>query len=319
MLKLNAYRFSQRELNKMLWLKELFENNEYEIERFPEVYCDTFDKACEIYPSLRKNTTQENTPDYLGVYIPDYTTENCQENCNFKIVNEGVIVIFKDRICKYSDLISSKLSTNAQVTEDSLMFLVLCHELGHWLTHWPSDISGSRWLCGYYHNYDTGNPDIITHESLAQIITYWCADGQPLDELILRDFLTPANPNSAYNKYLALVGISKSEILQKISLLRGNMGCGSILTDEKAYELLKSNFLNEIRDYAKEHSIRKLELLIERLKTLKSETINAFILYRFGKEIEYDYILCLLEREGILDDEAKEVFKFDRRFCLPMK
>lgn len=319
MMKLNAYRFSQRELNKMIWLKELFENNYFVIERFPEVYYDTFDNAYEVFESLKglkeKFRFEEDTPDYLGVYIPRYTNKKCKNDCKFEIVNEGVIVLFEDKIREASVEISSKLSISSLTVEDSIRFLVLCHELGHWLTHWPSDASGSRWTCGYYYNYNTGLPDIITHESLAQLITYWCADGQPLDESILKDFLTPTNPNSAYNKYLALVSISKSEILKKLSLLRGNMGCDSILSDETAYELLKSDFIKEICDYAFEHSIRKLTLETKNIKALNIEIINQFILYRFGKSIEYDYILCLIEKEGILNDHAKEILKFEKRFC----
>ncbi len=41
-LNLKAYRFSSEEMKKMLWLKELFENNGFTVGRFPEVYLDTF-------------------------------------------------------------------------------------------------------------------------------------------------------------------------------------------------------------------------------------------------------------------------------------
>jgi hypothetical protein len=41
-LNLQAYRFSSEEMSKMLWLKELFENNGFTVGRFPEVYLDTF-------------------------------------------------------------------------------------------------------------------------------------------------------------------------------------------------------------------------------------------------------------------------------------
>ena len=42
---LTAYRFSAQEIDKMLWLKDLFENNGFTVDRFPEVYYDTFEKA----------------------------------------------------------------------------------------------------------------------------------------------------------------------------------------------------------------------------------------------------------------------------------
>jgi len=39
-MKLNAYRFSQPEMTKMLLLKELFENNGFVIDRFPDRLCN---------------------------------------------------------------------------------------------------------------------------------------------------------------------------------------------------------------------------------------------------------------------------------------
>jgi hypothetical protein len=45
--KLDAYRFSSEEMKKMLWLKDLFEDNGFTVERFPEVYYDTFENLKE--------------------------------------------------------------------------------------------------------------------------------------------------------------------------------------------------------------------------------------------------------------------------------
>jgi len=50
-----AYRFSSNELSKMGWFKGLFTDNGYLIERFPEVYYDTFDNARKVYPNLERN------------------------------------------------------------------------------------------------------------------------------------------------------------------------------------------------------------------------------------------------------------------------
>lgn len=317
MMKLNAYRYTQPEVTKMLWIKELFENNGFVIDRFPEVFYDTFDNACEIRPDLRKEKLHENTPDYVGVYIPNYTEENCKDDCQFKRVDEGYIILFEDRIKKAAEYIDSKMSAGVLNIENSIKFLVLCHELGHWLTHWPSDSTGLRWDCRYYFNTVTNEADKITHEALAQLITYWCADGHPLHEQILSEFLTPKNPTSAYNKYLALVGISKVDILERLNLLRANMGCNALLTDETAYNLLKTpSFMSEIQHWAKEHSIRKIDLNLDDLKVLEKSILNRFLIHRYGREIEYDYILCMLEKEGILDEHAKSILKFDKRFCI---
>ena len=307
--KLDAYRFSSDEMKKMLWLKDLFEDNGFTVERFPEVYYDTFDKACEVWDFLDKINHEEGTPDYLGVYISDNTEEKCEGNCDLEIVNEGVIVLFKDRILAYAERIDGKLALGLSVIENSLKEVVLYHELGHWFSHWPLDDSGANWKCGY----DT--KDKITHESYAQIIAYWCSDGNPVNEVILRDYLTPINTASPYYMYLSLIPHSKNDILNKLKLIRKHMGCLAILTDETAYDVLISNIIDEIVDYAA-NSLRKLELNKADLKSIKPEILNEFIAYRFGKKIEYDYILCILNSKEPLDENSIKVFKFDDKFCI---
>ena len=313
--KLDAYRFSSDEMKKMLWLKDLFEDNGFTVERFPEVYYDTFEKACEVWPSLKENHDEEGTPDYLGVYIPDYSEIKCNENCDLKIVNEGVIVLFKDKILAYAERIDDKLAIGLSVIENSLKEVVLFHELGHWFSHWPLDNSGSNWKCRYYYDFKTEKADKITHESFAQIIAYWCSDGNPVNEVILRDYLTPKNTASPYYMYLELIPHSKSDILNKLKLIRKHMGCSAILTDETAYAVLKSNIIDEIANHAS-NSLRKLELNKADLKFIKTDILNEFIAYRFGKNIEYDYILCILNSKEPLDENSIKVFKFDDKFCI---
>ena len=62
---LQAYRFSEQEMNKMIELKGIFEKNGFEINRFPEVYYDDYDNYEEIYGKIKD--PGENI-DYLGVY-----------------------------------------------------------------------------------------------------------------------------------------------------------------------------------------------------------------------------------------------------------
>ena len=307
--KLDAYRFSSEEIKKMLWLKDLFVENGYTVERFPEVYYDTFDKACEVWPILEENKDEEGIPDYLGVYIANRTKIKCEEKCDLKIVNEGVIVLFKDRILAYAERIDGKLALGLSVIENSLKEVVLYHELGHWLSHWPLDDSGANWKCGY------NSKDKITHESYAQIIAYWCSDGNPVNEVILRDYLTPNNDDSPYYKYLKLIPHSKNDILNKLKLIRKHMGCSGVLTDGTAYDVLKSNIIDEIVASASK-SLRKLELNIADLKSINPEILNDFIAYHFGKNIEYDYILCILNKKELLDEKSKIVLKFDKNFCI---
>jgi hypothetical protein len=313
--KLDAYRFSSEEMKKMLWLKDLFEDNGYTVERFPEVYYDTFDKACEVWDFLDKINHEEGTPDYLGVYIPNYSEIKCEENCDLKIVNEGVIVLFKDRILAYAERIDDKLALGLSVIENSLKEVVLYHELGHWFSHWPLDDSGSNWKCRYYYDFKTEKADKITHESYAQIIAYWCSAGNPVNEVILRDYLTPINKESPYYKYLSLIPHSKNDILNKLKLIRKHMGCSAILTDETAYAVLKSNIIDEIANHAS-NSPRQLVLNKADLKFIKTDILNEFIAYRFGKNIEYDYILCILNSKELLDDKSKAILKFENKFCI---
>lgn len=313
--KIDAYRFSSEEMKKMLWLKDLFEDNGFTVERFPEVYYDSFEKACEVWPSLKENKDEEGTPDYLGVYIPDYTEIKCEENCDLKIVNEGVIVLFKDRILAYAERIDGKLALGLSVIENSLKEVVLYHELGHWFSHWPLDDSKSNWKCGYYYNYKTGKADKITHESYAQIIAYWCSVGNTLNEVILRDYLTPKNTASPYYMYLELIPHSKNDILNKLKLIRKHMGCSGVLADETAYKVLQSNIIDEIVNHASK-SVRKLELNKANLKSINSEILNDYIAYHFAKNIEYDYILCILNSKEPLDDKSKAILKFDGKFCI---
>jgi hypothetical protein len=307
-LNLKAYRFSSEEMSKMLWLKELFENNGFIIGRFPEVYLDTFERACKVFPNLKKEKRDEGTPDYLGVYIPDYTEIKCHENCEKEIVNEGLIILFEDKIAEYAERIEKVLSIGLPVIENSLKEVVLYHELGHWFSHW-AEKGGENWKCGYSAN------DKITHESYAQIIAYWCAHGNPINELMLSDYLTQKNTPSPYNKYLSLIDFAKSDILNKLILIRKHMGCLATLSDEKAFDVLKSNIMDEIIKYAA-NSLRKLKLNKEDLKSVNIEILNDFIAYRFGKGIEYDYILCILHSREILDEKSKSILRFDKKFCI---
>ena len=226
-----------------------------------------------------------------------------------ELVNEGVIVLFKDRILAYAERIDGKLALGLSVIENSLKEVVLYHELGHWFSHWPLDDSSSNWKCGY------NSQDKITHESFAQIIAYWCSAGNPVNEVILRDYLTPINKESPYYMYLELIPRSKSDILNKIKLIRKHMGCSAILTDETAYDVLKSNIIDEIANHAS-NSPRQLVLNKADLKSINSEILNELIAYRFGKKIEYDYILCNLNSKELLDEKSKAILKFDGKFCV---
>jgi hypothetical protein len=210
---LQAYRFSEQEMNKMIELKGIFEDNGFKIDRFPEVYYDDYDNYKEFYGEIKHPS--ENI-DYLGVY-----TDFC---IPFDEINskEGIIIIFKDRIEK-----------KKENEKDSFRFIVLMHELGHWLTHWAK-YNNENWSKGYRAGIDKK-----THESLAQLIAYWAVDGNPTLENILKTRLTPANPTDPYALYKNLIEFSKTTILEKLVEIRFNLGC----SDDMMYDFLKSKTL----------------------------------------------------------------------------
>jgi hypothetical protein len=195
-INLKAYRFSESELKKLIDLRQLFSENNLVTDRFPEIYYDDIENYEHLFGKFK--ATNEDTADYLGVYHygcePDELT-----------TKEGIIVLFKDRIenfCKRKpvDLIDVR-------------YIVLMHEMGHWLTHW-SKSDGANWEKGY------GIDNPMTHEALAQLIAYWMVDGNPNCEKILRGPLTPEDKNNEYAHYLNLTGKSKSDVLLKLIEIR---------------------------------------------------------------------------------------------------
>ncbi|MBU3714042.1 MAG: hypothetical protein FGM46_03750 [Ferruginibacter sp.] len=236
----NAYRLSQQEMEKMIWLKQIFESNNYSFDpnRFPEIYYEDYQKVEEYYDKAwdeirERDRGVDEEIDYLGFYIPkDYNPIY-----NFTKTHEGIIVLFKDRIEEYCERNSKNV--------DDVRFVVLMHELGHWLTHWAKfkDAKSSldRWIYGM-NLYPITR---YTHEALAQLITYWACDGNPVHEKTLFDLSPKGNdrkvdPSAIYGGYIQLTGKSKSEILLKISELRTYW----IFNDEKMLEFLKSDNLD---------------------------------------------------------------------------
>ena len=219
---LQAYRFSEQEMNKMIELKVIFEQNDFEINRFPEVYYDDYDNYEEIYGKIKD--PDENI-DYLGVYT-DFWIPSDEINSK-----EGIIVLFKDRIENYC--------YEKQMEVNSVRFIVLMHELGHWLTHWAT-YNNENWSKGY-----KAGTDKKTHESLAQLIAFWAVEDNSNLKNLLETRLTPANnPNNPYALYKNLIKFSKSIILNKLIEIRKH----AFLTDDLMYAFLSSDakFMYEI-------------------------------------------------------------------------
>jgi hypothetical protein len=283
---IDAYRFSSDEMKKMLWLKDLFEDNGFSVGRFPEVYYDTFENFNEDLKSKLEKIENSNirdwykeissdskwnnlfegfshmyednqfdltprqveelksnlTPEMLGVYeISENTTEpKC--DCGIKI-NEGQIILFKDRIEKIASFIAHAENQNLNLIIDTLRYIVLMHELGHWFTHWCMNFdiqkkANVNWECGYYINTHASAPDKITHESLAQLICFWTTYDSNLSRKILIQYFTPSEEKNEYNKYLPLIDKSKNQILSNLKIIRNLCK----LMDSEKYKILKSNF-----------------------------------------------------------------------------
>lgn len=242
---LKIYRFSGEELDRMLSLKKLFEENHFSIERFPEVYYDTYDRYCDAY-GCEKQEEDSNydwladmNPDKLGVYRYRLIDADCH------LSKEGVIILFSDRIEKFCE--------RRSLDKCHVRLIVLLHELGHWLCHWPEDTGNKsieRWLSmaknsikrnwnyGYDWNYLAGN--IKTHEILAKLIAYWSVKGKANLKDILMNQLSPADSQNPYSLYKQYLGKEKKEMIRKIIDLRKHF----FLSDELACEYLSGNFEN---------------------------------------------------------------------------
>ena len=216
---LQSYNFNSNDFisQGMAKLKELFLNNGYLVYRWPEIYLDDYDVYKNKYGEIKSN--DEDTPDYLAVYT-DFGTHG---------EKEGIVVLFKDRIQSFCKI--------KKLNFDDVCFVILMHELGHWLSHWPI-CNGGNWSEGY-----NAGTDKKTHESFAQLIAYWMVDGNPKLENILSSNLTPKNTGDPYYLYNNLKHHSKSLILKKLSEFR----CGHITLssfggdDDEMYDYLASN------------------------------------------------------------------------------
>ncbi len=116
---MKAYRFSKEELYFMKRLQSY--GSTYDFDRWPEVYWgkppeSDRDENCEIPINLYDS-------DYLGMYL-------------YSINEEGHIELFEERIKNCARSISNDLDLSVEAVFRDLCFIVLMHELGHWLTHW---------------------------------------------------------------------------------------------------------------------------------------------------------------------------------------
>lgn len=278
-INLKAYRFSEEELQKILELKSLFQNNGFEIERLPEVYFDDYDRFKEVFGEIENDKWNNDfdfvlEPEMIGIYT-NYSIKNQLET------KEGIIVLFKDRIERYASYLSDNKKNGLTISENitTIRLLVLLHEVGHWICHWPL-AQNKNWTKGF------GLKNPKTHESLAQLITYWMIENQVDLKKHFEDNLVPTNKNNIYALYEQLISFDKEEIIKKIIFLREHY----FLDDELNFLVLKSKFNIESREFWADDYVLKL-----------------------NKNKNLDYILQILlsfnlqnEKESIIDSVLKQ-------------
>jgi hypothetical protein len=233
-LPIPAYRFSMEELERMIWLKtEVFEKYGYSFQtnRFPEVYYCDFKEVKDYISS--ESWREVITPDELGVYFDFFQPADGDPKYAYfgGKSREGRIVLFKDRIEAFC-------SRNPSFTEEDVRFVVLMHELGHWMSHWALS-SGIRWVHGYHFS------NSFTHEALAQLLAYWCCKGNPAQEQVLlvlspKDDQGMIDSSKPYGAYESLKSFDEGVILQKLDQLRKFW----MVTDLKMLAFLQSDMVD---------------------------------------------------------------------------
>jgi hypothetical protein len=148
---MKAYRLSVNEIKYMTRLEKIGAG--YSFVRWPEIYWgqppeETDSKLNEMPPS-------DEEEDYLGNY-------------RYNPDKEGYIELYKDRILESSEEIAIALDLEFEQTFSDLCFIVLMHELGHWMTHWcHKEEFAHRRL-----NYREQPKEV--KETLAQLFVCWC-------------------------------------------------------------------------------------------------------------------------------------------------
>jgi hypothetical protein len=234
-----AYRFSAKELKKMLELKEILQSEElnfkFEIDRFPEVYLKSMEDELSNNSIIEDKDKQNgkidlykyvNSNDFnidkLGVYKISNTKKG-----SINETEEGIIILYEDIIKVFAKCKGIK--------EEDLRLKVLLHELGHWVSHWPL-ANKSNWKIGYNTLHKK------TNEAIAQFISYKLVENENDLKVIFKAF--NYKKDSPYLLYENLISQTTSQILNKIVDLRKY----HYLNDDCQYIYLADESLNNLRN-----------------------------------------------------------------------
>ena len=163
--RLRAYRFNLFELNAIERLYALY-GRKLSLDRLPEVYLSDYPELKELGLAGNKEKDGDGferdisksdlaNPDFLGMYVYNYNIE-------------GRVFLYRDRIDKSASFFSNRLQMNFSEVRDMIKYIVLMHELGHWLSHR---------IC--LENYTDIYTDLSKNlkESMAQLHIPWSLQG----------------------------------------------------------------------------------------------------------------------------------------------
>ena len=246
----SSYRFISYDLIGMSQLEKIFKEGEFSINRFPEIYLD--DDPTPIFQLNNEDKHKDDgIIDLLGEYVFDDYLPECINRFSEKIfTKEGKIILYSKRIEEYAKI--HKLNV------ETVYFIVLIHELGHWFCHWAQsnvhqmesdDFSdwGKRWLLGF------NLKNRRTEEALANICVHWILNQKNVVNQISKDFINEAkkafdnltpkkfnglvNTENPYGAYYLIKRRKPKIIINKINELRRNW----MLCDDEMMAFLRSN------------------------------------------------------------------------------
>ena len=163
--RLQAYRYNWFELNA---IKRLYANygRKLCLDRLPEVYLSDYHESKEMALAVNNEKGGDGferdisksdlaNPDYLGKYDYDYGLE-------------GRVFLYRNRIDTSAEFFSNQLQLNFLEVRDTIKFIVLMHEIGHWISHR---------IC--LENQTDIYPDLSKNlkESMAQLHVLWSLHG----------------------------------------------------------------------------------------------------------------------------------------------
>lgn len=298
--KLVAYRFSPEELLKMLELKKILQNDneklnfKFEFDRFPEVYFKNMEYELSNNPKIEDKYKQNGKIDLykyvnsesfninrLGVYRSSKTKLGC-----LNVTNEGKIILFKDVIKVYAQC--------KKIDEKDVLLIVLMHELGHWVSHWPI-ANKSNWRIGYNTLHKK------THEAIAQFIAYKLIEGNDKLKNVF-ELMKHKKEDSPYRLYENLISQDISEILNKILDLRKH----HYLNDSAQYRYLADSSLNFIDNPMLMH-LKTCLIFNDSLEAISDCTLDEENILKIKEGLKKDELKSLIESLSSLRDGSKKI------------